>query len=92
MKHNLTPRQWLPWFIFLLVGVCYEIYCVFWGVANDTLSHVVVWTIQDAPWVGVALPVMVVLVLGHWLLKKWIWQPPKFVDEDASEDADKESK
>lgn len=85
MKHKLKPRQWLPWFIFLLAGLVYEIYTVFNDKPNDTLSHVVVWTVEGAPWVGVALPVMIVLVLGHWLLRKWIWAPPKFV-EDKNED------
>lgn len=82
MKHKLTPRQWVPWFVFLAVGFLYEIYTVFWGVQNDTLSHVVVWTIEQAPWVAYALPAMVGVVLLHWLVRNPIWNKPKFQDDD----------
>lgn len=76
------PRSGVIWFMWIVGGFSIEMITIFDGIPNNTLSHHVNHAVTEHPWIGVALPLIFVVTLGHWILKRWIWQPPVWKDDE----------
>lgn len=76
------PRSGFIWLLWVVAGFAVEMVTLFDDVPNNTLSHWVSYAVTEHPWIGVALPVISVVTLGHWVLKKWIWPQPTWEEDE----------